>query len=130
MSLAKAVYDALSGSSAVTALVGTEIARRHPGKTPSLPSITFQIVGDVPVDVDAMWQGRVQVDAWAEDEDTLDALEPAIYAALHRKPLSSSSRRIVNCICDGGHTRQFEDQGDGTPVFRSLTEFTISSFNE
>lgn len=81
------VYALLSGAAAVTTLVADRIhAQGYAGDSPQAPYITWQIVTGTPGNYVSGRPGtddvRVQVDAWAKDPATAQAIGAAVAAAL------------------------------------------------
>lgn len=97
MAMTAPVYALLSGDAAVTALVADRIhAQGYAGDAPQAPYITWQLVSGVPEGYVAGRPGvdrfRVQVDAWAADAATAQAVAAAIRDALE---LSASCVGVI-----------------------------------
>lgn len=122
----KAVYTALSGSAALTAIVADRVSQERPPQPVVYPCVSFFRGGRTPSEetIASYCNDSVQVDGWAMTRAEAQQLEDAIFAALHAKPLTSTSRRIESCLWVDTSFFFEED----TRIHHVALDFNIRSF--
>ena len=128
--LQEAVYAALTGAAAVTALVSTRVYDELPAAAPTFPYITIgdDTVAEMGTKTTDISEHTITLHAWSRDNSRKEAKQilDAIKATLHHNLLSVTGHAVVELHFEFGETLLDADgeTWHGVHRYRAIVEDT------
>lgn len=126
----QALVTYLRNTTAISALVGTNIEWGLRPQGSALPALGLTVVSRIPVDSDegdsGLYQARVQIDCWAASMTGAKALANAVKALLSGKRHESAPSFLEGIWSENETDYASELDKGGTPIMRVSVDFLIN----